>query len=65
MPKLWKDMTGEVKPEPVRETVKLFSHSVSLVWSSERDEFDTHRITFDLIDGKPDCDSIKMGEIVE
>jgi len=21
---------------------------------------DTHRITFDLIDGKPDCDSIRM-----
>ena len=24
---------------------------------------DTHRITFDLIDGKPDCASIKMEEL--
>lgn len=23
----------------------------------------THRITFDLIDGKPDCDSVKMEEL--
>lgn len=24
---------------------------------------DTHRITFDLIDGEPDCDSVKMEKL--
>lgn len=58
-----------VKPE--RETVTLYGLSVSRLdggWvfgpkGTETSEPDTHRITFALIDGKPDCDSIKMEEL--
>lgn len=51
-----------VKPEPVRETVsgwwngKNFHNTANYV---DR----THRITFDTIDGKPDCNSVKMEAI--
>jgi len=51
-----------VKPEPVRETVTLH-YGVWGYASAEGHEGATHRITFDLIDGKPDCASIKMEEI--
>lgn len=45
-----------VRPEPKLETVTLYGC---------RDRFlgDTHRITFDLIDGKPDVGSVKMDEL--
>ena len=51
-----------VKPEPVRETVAYYwryDEGIKSVWGYS----DTHRITFDLVDGKPDCNSIKMEEI--
>lgn len=54
-----------VKPEPMRETVRL-SGQVYLdgQWAfGTEDKGDTHRITFDTIDGKPDCASIRMEEI--
>jgi hypothetical protein len=51
-----------VKPAPIRENVTLignpecgFDYSG---WTAN-----THRIQFDLIDGKPDCASIKMEEL--
>lgn len=50
----------EQSVEPKRETVEIRGH-VGLGWSSlDFDDDDTHRITFDLIDGKPDPASIKL-----
>jgi len=49
-----------VRPEPKRETVTLHGSVTDEVWGRGTMELDTHRITFDLIDGRPDCDSIKM-----
>ena len=51
-----------VKPEPKRETVKLSGkvyHNGQWAFGTE-DKGDTHRITFDTVDGEPDCDSIRM-----
>jgi len=48
-----------VKPEPKRETVTLYGSAIP----DRRPPVDTHRITFDLIDGEPDCDSIRMEEL--
>ena len=50
-----------VRPEPKRETVTLYWRKGNPAHNIEHG--DTHRITFDLIDGKPDCDSIKMEEL--
>lgn len=49
-----------VHPEPKRETVTLHGSVTDEVWGRGTTEYDTHRITFDLIDGEPDFDSIKM-----
>ena len=49
--------------EPTRETVTLLGHNASKSgWSFAPydNHNDTHRITFDLIDGKPDPASIKL-----
>lgn len=55
-----------VKPEPKRETVTLLTAHY-FGWVAEppqyRGDSDTHRITFDLIDGEPDCTSIRMEKI--
>ena len=48
------DWAYRIRPEPVRETVALTSFD-------ERAK--GHRITFDLIDGKPDITSIRMEEL--
>jgi hypothetical protein len=51
-------------PEPKRETVTLYGCRENDKWGfSEKRPDDTHRITFDLIDSKPDCDSIRMEEL--
>ena len=59
----WHDLYAyRVKPEPKRETVRL-SGQVYLdgQWAfGTEDKGDTHRITFDTIDGEPDCSSIRM-----
>ena len=53
-----------VRPEPVREVVTIEGYvksSNDCVFSNIRDIVgDTHRITFETIDGKPDCSTIKM-----
>jgi len=49
-----------VRPE--RETVKLYG-SEGGAWSYERVYFDTLCITYDLVDGEPDCASIRMEKI--
>jgi hypothetical protein len=66
----WRDIAGpawhtgvayRVKPAPIRETVTLYAgakHEWQPTWDAMPG--DTHKITFDLIDGKPDCASIKM-----
>lgn len=67
-PKWEPDCSYRVRPEPVRE--KLVMHG-----GAKRTGYfnfsgaggvlpnDTHRITFDVVDGKPDCASIKMEEL--
>jgi hypothetical protein len=67
-PAWFQNKSYRVRPEPKRETVESCG-------SVDRDqdgkphffhypvEAQTHRITFDLIDGNPDCDSIKMEEM--
>ena len=56
-----------IRPEPKRETVALNAgYDNNYYWESwveATNVGDTHRITFDLIDGKPDCASIKMEEL--
>ena len=52
-----------IKPEPKVDVVKLMTGAV-YNWVSEPEskcgDRNTHRITFNLIDGKPDCASVKM-----
>ena len=52
-----------VKPEPVAETVTSYWCPKWGMRLHNPVHDTTHRITFDLIDGKPDCDSVKMEEI--
>jgi hypothetical protein len=54
-----------VKPEPTVETVAMHGGKYSYtLWNFENDlhkkSWHTHRITFNLIDGQPDCASIRM-----
>jgi len=62
----WHDgVAYRVKPEPKRETVTMVGHHRGY-WCFGSDCFghrDTHRITFDTIDGKPDCATIRMGRL--
>jgi hypothetical protein len=57
-------MKYRVRPEPKRDTVEMTCGiSPRGFWcagSEKSEHFDTHRITFDTIDGDPDCDSIRM-----
>lgn len=52
-----------IKPEPKRETVKLCGYIDRGYFHIRPGVNDTHRITFDLIDGEPDTDSIRMEEL--
>jgi len=58
------DIAYRVKPKPVREVVTFYT-SEGEGWSafSEYTPFDTHRITFETVDGKPDCSTIKMEKL--
>ncbi len=60
VPGWWPPAAYRVRPEPKPETVTLHGNATDEVWGRGTTEYDTHRITFDLIDGRPDCDSIKM-----
>lgn len=54
------------KPQPVRDTVTLNVDGDGFIEGSVSfadKGIHTHRITFDTIDGKPVCDSIKMEEL--
>jgi hypothetical protein len=58
----WYDILAyRIKPEPKVEVVTVYGNPSSNVqWVYEQCPMDTHRITFNLIDGKPDCASVKM-----
>ena len=62
---VWDDKHAyRVKPEPTVDTVTVdgwVDHGKW--WTGKKIPGDTHRITFNLIDGKPDCASIKMEEL--
>lgn len=64
----WQDSGGDfplshyayrICHEPKVETVELYGRP-DIQWVMERCDYDTHRITFNLVNGKPDCTSIKM-----
>lgn len=56
-------MAYRVRLEPKREMVTL--HGAGYEWTQADLPCgdDTHRITFDLLDGEPDCNSIKMEKL--
>ena len=57
------NLAYRVKPEPTVKEVIL--HGAGYEWgqSDIACDDDTHRITFNMIDGKPDCASIRMEEL--
>lgn len=52
-----------VKPNPVVETVTLYGSVLEGFSTLAREPQDTHRITFNLVNGNPDPASIKMEEL--
>lgn len=57
-----------VKPEPQVENVELLGITINnFGWRFDQGGScaDTHRITFSVVDGKPDCSSIKMEELTQ
>lgn len=57
-----------IKPEPVVETVTVYGGNTKAMnrnWGFSGDHLgpETHRITFQTINGKPDCASVKMEEV--
>lgn len=60
----WYDYVSyRIKPEPKVETVTLYGKPDTCHSWDVYCDGDTHRITFNLIDGKPDCASVKMEEL--
>ena len=73
----WGDGSAyRVKPEPKRETVRLYAREERLhaladdvafrrewVFSKARSQSETYCITFEISDGEPDCTSIQMEKI--
>lgn len=59
---VWSDTHAyRIKPEPKVETVSLYSNDCA--YGRLIEAMRGHRITFDLIDGEPDCTSIKMEKL--
>jgi len=56
-----------VHPEPKVEAVIVYGSQSSINdnfhFGPDFNSDDTHRITFNLIDGEPDCDSVKMEDL--
>ena len=68
VPYWFDDCAYRVRPEPERETVFMgICQERDKHWIASSYSYPsvghTHRITFDLVDGKPDCASIKMERI--
>jgi len=59
----YSSLTYRVKPEPKVETVELFGFNSIFIWGEKKETVDTHKITFNTIDGEPDCNSIKMEKL--
>lgn len=62
----WASETAyRIKSEPKRETVEMRGGSTDSEWcfGTISYDWDSHKITFDIVDGKPDCSTIKMEEI--
>jgi hypothetical protein len=58
------DIAYRIKPEPKREAVRLVRGGDGKWQERHHKAFvDTHAITFDTIDGEPDCASIRMEKI--
>ena len=60
----WTDSVAyRIKPEPKRETIELYGDGRNS-WAFDYSTSNaTHYITFDVIDGEPDVNSIKMEKI--
>jgi len=58
------DIAYRVKPEPVRETVSGWWNGKNFHNTANYADR-THVITFDAIDGDPDCSTIKMERIIK
>ena len=53
-----------VKAEPVIKTIETRTgNPEGGSWASWSDDDDTHKITYDIVDGQPDINSIKMEKI--
>jgi len=56
-----------VKPEPVRETVTLYGGEAQRHGGTWAFDYctarSTHRITFETVNGKPDCSTIRMEKL--
>ena len=51
----------KAKPKPVVKEVVIFgAPTFDWCFSTYKRKEDTHKITFNLVDGEPDCNSIKM-----
>jgi len=66
-PKIWRDMTDAEKGALLQVGMAgMFGFKrpgSGWVFGPGRCASDTHRITFDTIDGEPDCTSIKMEKL--
>ena len=62
VPYWFDDCAYRVRPEPVREAKTLYGDPASC-FGSELQRGDTHKITYNIVDGEPDCASIKMERI--
>jgi len=64
---LWDDEYAyRIKPEPKRETVTLYGEQSYVgFWGfdSGSEQPSDYSITFDLVDGEPDCASVKMEKL--
>lgn len=52
-----------IKPEPKLEVVELFGTHGSEWYYDARNSKDTHRITYNIVNGEIDCTSIKMEKL--
>jgi len=61
-PQWYRWVAYRVEPEPKRETVTMVGYEIRGWYFAKKNSqaVDTHRITFDTIDGEPDCDTICM-----
>lgn len=51
-----------VKPEPVVETITKYGNQ-SGFFQTQAGRCDTHKLTFNVVDGEIDCSSVKMEKL--